>query len=64
MILQVLAKSDPSHRFTPYALAQELGISAGSATAAVKRLIEQGRVVCYGVSPLIIGKAEDAPDPE
>lgn len=59
MILRTLAASSPGARFTPYALAQLIEVSPGSATAAAKRLIDQDRVHCYGTSPLVIGAKQE-----
>lgn len=56
LILHALADSEPGARFTPYALAQIIDVTPGSATAAVKRLVEQSKVTLYGSSPLVIGK--------
>ncbi len=55
MILRTLNDAEPGARFTPYALAQRLSISPGSATAAVKRLVQQEKIRMYGDSPLVIG---------
>lgn len=55
LILQALAEAAPGERFTPYGIAKKINVSPGSATAAVKRLVEQDLVRCYGLSPLIIG---------
>ena len=59
MILRHLAAAPKGMRYTPYHLAQEIGVSAGSATAAALRLVDQGKVHCYGRSPLVIGAKED-----
>ena len=56
LILHFLADSDPSLRFTPYAIAQQINVTPGSATAAVKALINFEKVTMFGSSPLIIGR--------
>lgn len=48
-------ESDPCVRYTPYMLAVGLGLNPASATAACKRLVEQGRLRVYGESPLVVG---------
>ena len=58
LIVRCLERAEPGARFTPYVLAQTVGVTAGSATAAVKRLIQQDRIKCYGTSPLIVGKVD------
>lgn len=56
VVLNYVTHSSPDRRYTPYALAAALGISAGSVTAAVKALVRDEKVMQYGNSPLIVGR--------
>lgn len=56
LILHALSVAPAGTRYTPYALAQIIEVTPGSATAAVKRLVQQSKIVCYGISPLVVGK--------
>lgn len=48
------------YAFTPYQIAKELNLSAGSVTAACKSLVRDGHLKCFGESPYMVGKKRDA----
>jgi hypothetical protein len=55
-IAAFLAEANPETRFTPYGLSKFVGVTAGSAQAACKALVKQGRIHCFGQSPLLVGR--------
>ena len=56
MVVEYVNSYSTVERFTPYAIAKGLGLSAGSVTAACKVLAETGEVKLFGTSPYMIGR--------
>jgi hypothetical protein len=58
MVLTYVNSYETVERFTPYAIAKGLGLSAGSVTAACKALVQGDQVRLFGTSPYMIGRKE------